>query len=104
MRTQFALCVALLLGLFGCDATSTGKTPSDVEKGGTAYLLMSEIIENGDELVIYEMFNADNPDATIEDYQVYLGYYTNDGDMAFTDEAFSDWNTGVVVGTVDGLW
>ncbi len=72
--------------------------------GRSAYLLMSEIMENGDELVIYEMFNADNPDATIEDYQVYLGYYTDDGDMAFTDEAFSDWNTGTVTGTIDGLW
>jgi len=72
--------------------------------GRTAYLLMSDIMENGDELVIYEMFNAENPDATIEDYQVYLGYYTNDGDMAFTDDAFTDWNTGTVTGTVDGLW
>ncbi len=72
--------------------------------GRSAYLLMSEIMENGDELVIYEMFNAENPDATIEDYQVYLGYYTDEGDMAFTDEAFSDWNTGTVTGTIDGLW
>ena len=72
--------------------------------GRTVYLLMSEILENGDELVIYEMFNADNPDATIEDYKVYLGYYTDDGDMAFNDEAFSDWNTGTVAGTIDGLW
>ena len=72
--------------------------------GRTAYMLMSDLMENGDELVIYEMFNAENPDATIEDYQVYLGYYTNDGDMAFTDEAFSDWNTGTVTGTIDGLW
>ncbi len=72
--------------------------------GRMAYLLMSEIMENGDELVIYEMFNAENPDATIEDYQVYLGYYTNDGDMTFTDEAFTDWNTGTVLNTITDLW
>jgi len=65
---------------------------------------MSEIMYNGDELVIYEMFNADNPDATIEDYQVYLGFYNDDGDMAWTDEAVADWNTGIVTLTIDGLW
>ena len=72
--------------------------------GRTVSLLMSEIMTDGDELVIYEMFNADNLDATIEDYQVYLGYYTDEGDMAFNDEAFSNWNTGTVTGTIDGLW
>ena len=72
--------------------------------GRTVYLLMSEILENDDELVIYEMFNAENPDEIIEDYQVYLGYFTNDGDMAFTDEAFSVWKTGTMVGTINGLW
>jgi len=72
--------------------------------GRIAYLLMSEIMENDDELVIYEMFNADNTEATIEDYQVYLGFYNEDGDMAFTDDAVSDWNTGVVTLTIDGLW
>ena len=71
--------------------------------GRSAYLAMSDIMENGDELVIYEMFNAENPEATIEDYQVYLGYYTGD-DMAFTDDAFADWNTGTVTGTITGLW
>ena len=68
--------------------------------GRIAYLLMSEIMENGDELVVYEMFNAENPDATIETYQVYLGFYNDEGDMAWTDEAVSDWNTGLI----DGLW
>jgi len=72
--------------------------------GRTVYLLMSELMYNGDELVIYEMFNADNPDATIEDYQVYLGFYNDDGDMAWTDEAVADWNTGIVTLTINGLW
>lgn len=72
--------------------------------GRTAYLLMSDLMEDGDSLVIYEMYNELNPDATIETYQVYLGYYTDDGDMAFTNEAFSDWNTGRVEGVINGLW
>jgi len=72
--------------------------------GRTVYLLMSEIMENGDELVIYEMFDADNPEATVETYRVYLGYYTGEGDMAFVNDAFLEWNTGTVTGTVDGLW
>ncbi len=72
--------------------------------GRSVGLLLSDLLEDGDELVIYEMFNAENPDATIEDYQVYLGYYLDDGDMAFNDEAFADWNTGTVTGTIDGLW
>ena len=72
--------------------------------GRTVYLLMSEIVQNGDELVVYEMFNPDNPDAAIEDYKVYLGFYNDDGDMAFTDDGMHDWNTGVVWRTIDGLW
>jgi len=72
--------------------------------GRDVVLLMSELMENGDELVVYEMYNADNPDATIEDYQVFLGYYTDEGDMAFTDDAITDWNTGLVTVTIDGLW
>jgi len=72
--------------------------------GCTVYLLMSEIMYNGDELVVYEMFNAENPEATIEDYQVYLGFYTDDGDMAFVDDPFFHWNTGLVTGYIDGLW
>ena len=72
--------------------------------GRSAYLLMDEAMEDGDSLVIYEMYNATNPTATIEDYQVYLGYYNEDDDMAFNDQAFSNWNTGTVEGIIDGLW
>jgi len=72
--------------------------------GYDVVLLMSELMENGDELVVYEMYNADNPAATIEDYQIFLGYYTDTGDMAFTQDAITDWNTGLVTVTIDGLW
>ena len=72
--------------------------------GRSAYLLMSDIMENGDSIVIYEMRDATNPEATIEDYQVYLGYYTDDGEMAWTNEAVSDWATGVSEEIINGLW
>ena len=72
--------------------------------GRKVTLLMSSIMENGDDLVIYEMYNADNPDATIEDYQVFLGYLAEDGEPAWTDDAVSDWATGQVDMVIDGLW
>ncbi|MFH1532262.1 MAG: hypothetical protein ABIK09_16170 [Pseudomonadota bacterium] len=72
--------------------------------GRAAYLLMSDVMENGDELVIYEMWSQDTGDVSKETYQVYLGYYAEDGDIAVTPDAFADWNTGMVSGIIDGLW
>lgn len=79
--------------------------------GATLYLELSEPMENGDTLVVHELDPAD--EAEEDCIQVYLGYVSEDGDMAFTDQAIQDWtkppgwpNSGCETLTipVDGLW
>jgi len=78
--------------------------------GGSVFLEMTEQMENGDTLVVYEL---DPEDEVEEDcFQVYIGYYTENGDMAFTDEAPQDWtqprptnsSCGELSMVIDGLW
>ena len=79
-------------------------------RGATVYLLMSEPMENGDTLVVHELDPAD--EAEEDCIQVYLGYVTEDGDMAFMDNAYSGWGPDMnpsngcetLTFKVDGLW
>jgi hypothetical protein len=78
--------------------------------GGSLFLEMSTAMDNGDTLVVYEL---DPEDEAEEDcFQLYLGYYTCDGDMAFMDNAYSGWGPDMnpsngcetLTFKVDGLW
>ena len=78
--------------------------------GNTIYLRLSEPMQNGDTLVVYEL---DPEDEEVEDcFQIYLGYDTEDGDMAFTDESVDGWGPRrnpsqgceTLTKVIDGLW
>jgi len=79
-------------------------------RGATVYLLMSESMRNGDTLVVHELDPEGEPEEDC--FQVYLGYVTDDGDMAFTAQSVDGWGPprnpshgcGTLEMVVDGLW
>lgn len=72
-------------------------------------LELNEWVSNGDTIIVYEV---DSDDDEAEDcFNIYFGYDTCEGDMAFTDPAFSGWGPpppfpacGTAEGTINGLW
>jgi len=71
--------------------------------GRTIVLRLTDSLVNGDELVVYEVFDAQNPDELPENYKVFLGYYDEEFDTHYMEEPIID-SAGMVFVTVDGLW
>jgi hypothetical protein len=77
--------------------------------GRAVFLELSERVSDDDTIIVYEV---DSDDDEEEDcFNIYFGYDTCEGDMAFTDPAFSGWGPpppfpacGTAEGTIYGLW